>query len=71
MKNNYYATIYPVKVVLDIWTEDDKKRSLDYRGKPGHRQVVMVSSAAAFLGLPGSVAYTRKKCPFPSLYLKS
>ncbi|KAI0468003.1 putative short chain dehydrogenase/ reductase [Xylaria cf. heliscus] len=58
MKNNYYATVYPTKVLVDIWTEDDKQNQ-NHIGKPRHRQVVFVSSGAAFLGLPGSIAYTR------------
>ncbi|KAJ8128147.1 hypothetical protein O1611_g5491 [Lasiodiplodia mahajangana] len=58
MKNNYYATLYPTKVLVDMWTADDK-RNLKHDGKPNLRQVIMVSSGAAFLGLPGSIAYTR------------
>lgn len=70
MKNNYYATVYPTKALVDIWTEDDKRNQKHITGKPKLRQVIIVSSAAAFLGLPGSIAYTRKflhllpSCPY-------
>ncbi|KAI0096720.1 putative short chain dehydrogenase/ reductase [Nemania sp. FL0031] len=60
MKNNYYATLYPTKVLVDMWTSDDK-HNLKHDGKPNLRQVIVVSSGAAFLGLPGSIAYTPAK----------
>ncbi|KAI1173517.1 putative short chain dehydrogenase/ reductase [Nemania sp. FL0916] len=60
MKNNYYATLYPTKAVADMWIKDDKQNT-KHEGLPKLRQVIMVSSAAAFLGLPGSVAYTPSK----------
>lgn len=74
MRNNYYSAAFPAKSMLDIWTQDDVKK---HGGRaalvpgptlPKLRRIVFVSSAAAFLGLPGSVAYTRKKTdnnPFP------
>lgn len=58
MRNNYHSSAYAAKFMLDIWTEDDQK------GTPGPhprlRQIVFINSAAAFLGLPGSIAYTSK-----------
>ena len=44
--------------MLDIWTEDDETGRC-----PIHklRQIIFINSAAAFVGLPGSVAYIRKK----------
>ena len=45
--------------MLDIWTEDDKKGNAP-ASRPKLRQIVFINSAAAFLGLPGSIAYTRK-----------
>ena len=48
--------------MLDIWTEDDKK-AITQSPRPKIRQIVFVSSAAAFLGLPGSIAYTRTLFP--------
>jgi 3-dehydrosphinganine reductase len=59
MKNNFYATVYPTKVLVDIWVADDKQNAQGH-SKHRHRQIIIVSSAAAFLGLPGSIAYTRK-----------
>ncbi|KAJ9252223.1 hypothetical protein DTO207G8_4838 [Paecilomyces variotii] len=65
MKNNYYSTAYAAKAMLEIWVENDKKSSsIDTQKQPkGHttRKMVFINSAAAFLGLPGSVAYTPAK----------
>jgi len=64
MKNNYYSTAYAAKAMLDIWIENDKKSTgIDIPKRttgPNARKIVFINSAAAFLGLPGSVAYTRK-----------
>ncbi|KAF7171584.1 hypothetical protein CNMCM5623_003953 [Aspergillus felis] len=65
MKNNYYSTAYAAKAILDIWVENDKKPTgIDMPNNtttgPKTRKIVFANSAAAFLGLPGSVAYTRK-----------
>ncbi|KAL8824484.1 MAG: hypothetical protein Q9191_005028 [Dirinaria sp. TL-2023a] len=46
--------------MLDIWTEDDKEEAQP-RPQPRLRQIIFVNSAAAFLGLPGSIAYTPAK----------
>ncbi|GAQ09759.1 3-ketodihydrosphingosine reductase tsc10 [Aspergillus lentulus] len=65
MKNNYYSTAYAAKAMLDIWVENDKKPTgIDMSNNatgPKTRKIVFVNSAAAFLGLPGSVAYTPAK----------
>ncbi|KAJ5385789.1 short chain dehydrogenase/ reductase [Penicillium cosmopolitanum] len=65
MKNNYYSTAYAAKAMLDIWLEDDKKSSsTDTQKEPKRhttRKMVFINSAAAFLGIPGSVAYTPAK----------
>lgn len=70
MKNNYYSTAYAAKAMLEIWVENDKKSSsIDTQKQPkGHttRKMVFINSAAAFLGLPGSVAYTRESTFFAS-----
>ena len=59
MKNNYYSSAYAARSMLDIWTEDDKKGNAP-ASRPKLRKIVFINSAAAFLGLPGSIAYTRK-----------
>ena len=59
MKNNYYSSAYAAKSMLGIWTEDDKRGAAP-APRPKLRQIVFINSAAAFLGLPGSIAYTRK-----------
>ncbi|RHZ55809.1 uncharacterized protein CDV56_104290 [Aspergillus thermomutatus] len=65
MKNNYYSTAYAAKAMLDLWIENDKKPTgIDSPKRttgPNIRRIVFVNSAAAFLGLPGSVAYTPAK----------
>ncbi|KAK9444801.1 putative short chain dehydrogenase/ reductase [Metarhizium brunneum] len=62
MRNNYFTAVYPAKSLLDIWTEDDLKGPIHPRSDPRKRQIVFVTSAAAFLGSPGSIAYTPAKC---------
>ncbi|KAE8362762.1 putative short chain dehydrogenase/ reductase [Aspergillus caelatus] len=65
MQNNYYSTAYAAKAMLDIWVEHDQKSAgidLSHNTtRPQTRRIVFVNSAAAFLGLPGSVAYTPAK----------
>ncbi|ORY70952.1 uncharacterized protein BCR38DRAFT_491715 [Pseudomassariella vexata] len=61
MKNNYYGTLYPIKSLVDIWIEDDRKNAQQESSLPKLRQVVIISSAAAFVALPGSIAYTPDK----------
>ena len=64
MKNNYYSTAYAAKAMLDIWVENDKNpiaiNKTQKKHGPNIRKIVFINSAAAFLGLPGSVSYTRK-----------
>jgi 3-dehydrosphinganine reductase len=59
MRNNYFASAYAAQSILKIWTEDDRKRKTQ-SACPMLRQIVFINSAGAFLGLPGSIAYTRK-----------
>ncbi|KAI0104842.1 putative short chain dehydrogenase/ reductase [Nemania sp. FL0031] len=61
MKNNYYATAYAIKTVVDMWTEADREAVQTPAPSPKLRQVVIISSAAAFVSLPGSIAYTPAK----------
>lgn len=60
MRNNYFSSAYAAKSVLGIWTEDDQRTKVDPSHPPKRRSIIFINSAAAFLGLPGSVAYTRK-----------
>ncbi|KAI0193450.1 putative short chain dehydrogenase/ reductase [Astrocystis sublimbata] len=66
MKNNYYTAAFPAKSIMDIWTADDAGKDSDVTvttppDAPKLRQIVFVSSAGAFLGIPGSIAYTPAK----------
>ncbi|KAH7372242.1 hypothetical protein BKA66DRAFT_572366 [Pyrenochaeta sp. MPI-SDFR-AT-0127] len=65
MKNNYYSSAYAAKIMLDMWTEDDRTNTPGPH--PNLRQIVFINSAAAFLGLPGSIAYTPAKCAVRAL----
>ncbi|KAI0889324.1 putative short chain dehydrogenase/ reductase [Annulohypoxylon maeteangense] len=66
MKNNYYSSAYAAKSIIDIWTADDKKGPSE-SAKPQLRQIIFINSAAAFLGIPGSIAYTPAKCAVRAL----
>ncbi|XDG09181.1 hypothetical protein ABKA04_008796 [Annulohypoxylon sp. FPYF3050] len=66
MKNNYYSSAYAAKSLIDIWIADDKKGS-SQGAQPQHRQIIFINSAAAFLGIPGSIAYTPAKCAVRAL----
>ncbi|KAI1379650.1 putative short chain dehydrogenase/ reductase [Hypoxylon crocopeplum] len=66
MKNNYYSSAYAAKSVIDIWTEDDKKGASSTT-QPRFRRIIFINSAAAFLGIPGSIAYTPAKCAVRAL----
>ncbi|KAK8115466.1 hypothetical protein PG984_011968, partial [Apiospora sp. TS-2023a] len=73
MRNNYFAAAYAAKAMLDVWIQNDKERSnassasLDENAVSNIRQIVFVSSAAAFVCLPGSVAYSPAKCAVRAL----
>jgi 3-dehydrosphinganine reductase len=58
MRNNYYSSAFAAKTMLDIWTQADRKGT--FSSSPQSRRIVFINSAAAFLGLPGSIAYTRE-----------
>ncbi|RYP86959.1 hypothetical protein DL770_004840 [Monosporascus sp. CRB-9-2] len=67
MKNNYYSSAFAAKSMLDIWTEDDNKRNGPATRTHNLRQIIFINSAAAFLGSPGSIAYTPAKCALRAL----
>ena len=58
MRNNYFTAAYPAQSILKMWTEDDTQTAQTSSAKL--RQIVFINSAAAFLGMPGYVAYTCK-----------
>ncbi|KAA8617312.1 FabG Dehydrogenase with different specificities related to short-chain alcohol dehydrogenase [Pyrenophora tritici-repentis] len=67
MRNNYFATAYLAKSALDLWVQDDRNNECGQTSKPIPRQIVIVSSAAAFVALPGSIAYTPAKAAVRAL----
>ena len=58
MRNNYFTAAYAAQSILKMWTEDDAQTA--QTSSPKLRQIVFINSAAAFLGMPGYVAYTCK-----------
>jgi 3-dehydrosphinganine reductase len=58
MRNNYFSAANAAKSLMDIWLAEDAVSLKPPRQR--HRQLIFINSAAAFLGLPGSVAYTSK-----------
>ncbi|KAI1460399.1 putative short chain dehydrogenase/ reductase [Annulohypoxylon moriforme] len=67
MKNNYYSSAYAAKSLIDLWIADDKKKGFSANAPPRLRQIIFINSAAAFLGIPGSIAYTPAKCAVRAL----
>ncbi|KAG5926957.1 putative secondary metabolism biosynthetic enzyme [Claviceps africana] len=65
MRNNYFSAVHAAKSMLDIWLAEDA--SSPKPAQQRRRQIVFINSAAAFLGLPGSVAYTTSKCALRAL----
>lgn len=56
MRNNYFSGVNAAKSLMDIWLAEDASSP-----KPKvqrQRHLIFINSAAAFLGLPGSIAYT-------------
>lgn len=66
MRNNYFSAANAAKSMLDIWLAEDA--SVRKPATQKHRQIVFINSAAALLGLPGSIAYT-SKCDFKCFYV--
>ncbi|KAI1138458.1 putative short chain dehydrogenase/ reductase [Hypoxylon sp. FL0543] len=60
MKNNYYAALYPAKAVLDLWIKGGSEATAQVK-RGLTRRIVFVSACAAFLSMPGSIAYTPAK----------
>ncbi|KAJ5675617.1 hypothetical protein N7462_008514 [Penicillium macrosclerotiorum] len=69
MTNNYLTSAYPAQAILKLWTEDDKsfQPPSGRKSRPKTRQLVFVSSAAAFIALPGYTVYTPAKCAVRAL----
>lgn len=65
MNNNYFSAAYAAKSMLDIWTSQDVLGSTS-GPYPRRRKLIFVNSAAAFVSLPGSIAYSRA---FPPLFV--
>ncbi|KAE8364026.1 hypothetical protein BDV27DRAFT_172622 [Aspergillus caelatus] len=59
MESNYYTTIFAVQCCLKLWLVAPQT--------PTPRHIILASSAAAFLGLPGYIAYTPTKVAIRAL----
>ncbi|CZT09431.1 related to 3-ketosphinganine reductase [Rhynchosporium agropyri] len=53
LESNYYSAVFITQACLKLWIQNPDKNRV--------RHVVFVSSAAAFVGLPGYIAYTPPK----------
>ena len=53
LESNYYSAVFITQACLQLWIQNPDKNRV--------RHVVFVSSAAAFVGLPGYIAYTPPK----------
>lgn len=58
MRNNYFSAANAAKSVMDIWLAEDVSSPRPPQQR--RRQLIFINSAAALLGLPGSIAYTSK-----------
>ncbi|KAE8380177.1 NAD(P)-binding protein [Aspergillus bertholletiae] len=59
MESNYYTTIFAVQCCLRLWLVAPQT--------PSPRHIILTSSTAAFLGLPGYVAYTATRVAIRAL----
>ncbi|KAL0935777.1 short chain dehydrogenase [Colletotrichum truncatum] len=69
MRKNYLTSAYPSHALLRLWTRDDRRQNTSSlaattvpKPNPKLRQIIFISSAAAFANVPGYVAYTPAKC---------
>ena len=53
LESNYYSTVFITQMYLQLWIQHPQPDRT--------RHIVFVSSAAAFVGLPGYIAYTPPK----------
>lgn len=60
MRSNYFTVAYTAKSIFKAWTGNDRT-SKDTRvtSPEALRRIVFVNSAAAFVGLPGHIEYSR------------
>lgn len=63
LRNNYLTSAYAAHALFRIWTEHDRRVLKENSSSPNSarktRRIVFISSAAALVGLPGYIAYTR------------
>ncbi|CAI7647022.1 unnamed protein product [Penicillium palitans] len=59
MRNNYFSAAYAAKIMMQIWLTEDASGVKPTHQR--HREIIFINSCAAFLGLPGSIAYTTSK----------
>lgn len=52
LEDNYLTTACAARTVLEIWTEDDIAKAHLHHLRPRLRQIVLISSASASLGMP-------------------
>lgn len=70
MNKNYFTAVFMAQAMLRIWVDGQKGSKGGSDGKPRTRHLVFTCSVAAFVGVPGYIAYTRVSLPSPSPYYR-
>ncbi|KOS39072.1 hypothetical protein ACN38_g10099 [Penicillium nordicum] len=62
MNTNYFTAIFMAQAMLRIWVNASPPLEGRSEGKPRTRHIAFTCSVAAFVGVPGYIAYTPTKC---------
>ncbi|KAJ5184841.1 short chain dehydrogenase/reductase family oxidoreductase [Penicillium cf. griseofulvum] len=62
MNTNYFTAVFMAQAMLRIWVDAQGGSKGGCDGKPRTRHLVFTCSIAAFVGVPGYIAYTPTKC---------
>ena len=65
MNTNYFTAVFMAQAMLRIWVNAPRPPQGGSDGKPRTRHLAFTCSVAAFVGVPGYIAYTRMSFPFP------
>lgn len=64
MNTNYFTAIFMAQAMLRIWVNASPPLEGRSEGKPRTRHIAFTCSVAAFVGVPGYIAYTRMSFSF-------
>ncbi|KAJ5908479.1 short chain dehydrogenase/reductase family oxidoreductase [Penicillium taxi] len=62
MNTNYFTAAFMAQAMLRIWVNTEPLPQRDSDCKPRSRHITFTCSVAAFVGVPGYIAYTPTKC---------